>query len=153
MASTQTSTGGVVKVASGAGFSTWQRERPLGTLRLTWSARGAVRMHVAGRGAGDFAPLIIERYQVAVRDTGSVLILFDLAKMQNYDTDLRQRLTDWCLTNRSSIAGMHLHTESNVVLMGARVASLLLRGLMEIHSQRDSFDTVVRGAGLAPPAA
>ena len=108
-------------------------------------------MHVVGRGATAFAQLIIERYRLAAREAGSVVILFDLAKMPNYDTELRQQLTDWCLANRATIASMHLYAESSVVLMGARVASLLLRGLLQIHTHRDAFDSVVRANGLTPP--
>jgi hypothetical protein len=142
--------GNLVEVASGAGFATWRRERPAGTLKLHWSAQGAVRMHVDGCGAGAFAPLIIERYERAVRETGKVLILFDLEKMQNYDTELRATLTDWCLRHRKSISAMHLYARSKVVMMGARVANLVLGGLMQIHGERTSFDPVVREGGLAP---
>lgn len=143
-------TGKLIEVASGAGFETWRRQKPSGTLRLHWSPCGAVRMHVEGCGAGAFARLIIDRYDHAVRENGAVLILYDLAKMQNYDTQLRQELTDWCLRHRQSISAMHLHAESSVVVMGATVANLLLRGMMKIHSQRESFEAVVREAGLAP---
>jgi hypothetical protein len=143
----------IVQVDSGVGFETWQRERPLGTLNVHWSERGAVRMHVVGRGAGDFARPVIRRYEAAVRDAGRVLILFDLSRMHNYDTALRQDLTDWCLPRRSLVSAIHLHTESAVVTMGARVASLLLGGMIEIHAKRDTFDAIVRQAGLSAVAA
>ncbi len=35
-------------------------------------------------------------------------------------------------------------------MRGARVASLLLGGLMQIHGERKSFDVVVREGGPAP---
>src|SRR5262245_40433532 len=108
MPSVESSGGGLVQLSSGTGFETWQRTHPQGTLRLHWTPRGAVRMHVAGRGAAEFAKHIIQRYEQAVREAGSVLILFDLAKMHNYDTRLRQSLTDWCLAHRSAISAMHL---------------------------------------------
>ena len=148
MPSVEASGSGLVQVASGAGLETWQRAQPPGTLRLHWSTRGAVRMHVVGRGAAEFARPIIHRYEEALRVSGSVVILFDLAGMHNYDTQLRQALTDWCLAHRNAISAMHLHTESTVVLMGARVASLLLRGLMQIHPARETFDAAVRSSGL-----
>jgi hypothetical protein len=107
-------------------------------------------MHVEACGAGAFARLIIDRYEHAVREAGSVLILFDLENMQNYDTALRQELTDWCLEHRECISGMHLYARSKIVVMGARVASLLLGGSMQIHSEREDFDTIVRETGLAP---
>lgn len=141
---------GIVELESGAGFETWQRERPPATLRVHWSATGAVRMHVSGRGAGQFAQPVIRRWEAALREIGRVSILFDLSAMPNYDTSLRQALTDWCLAHRAQISAMHLHTESAVVLMGARVASLLLGGMIEIHATRESFEAVVRQSGLGP---
>ncbi|MGC4092964.1 MAG: hypothetical protein QM756_34775 [Polyangiaceae bacterium] len=148
MPSVEARGGELLQIAAGAGFETWQRTHPSGTLRLDWSARGAVRMHVVGRGAAEFAKLVIHRYEEALRVVGSVTIVFDLAGMHNYDTQLRQALTDWCLAHRDAISAMHLHTESTVVLMGARVASLLLRGLMQIHPEREVFDAAVRDLGL-----
>lgn len=153
MASTETASSSLVQLASGASSEAWEREHPRGKLRLHWSTSGAVRMHVVGRGASEFAPLMIKRCEAAVRECGSVLILFDLPKMQSYDTELRQWLIEWSLANRRAISAMHFYAESSVVLMGARVAGLMLRGLLEIHTHRDAFDRVVRDSGLPPPLA
>src|SRR4051812_4798786 len=99
--------------------------RGLGSLRLTWSRR-AVLLQVNGQGHGEFAKPIIAKWDMALRQSGRVVILCDFWDMPTYDSKLRIDLTNWCIQHRSTIDAIHLAAKSKVVQMGATIANIAL---------------------------
>ena len=59
------------------------------------------------------------------------------------------RFTGWGTQHRPDIDQVHLLAQSRVVQMGAAIANIALSGLINIYSDRESFNAAVLRFGLA----
>jgi hypothetical protein len=125
---------------------TWQASG--GTLRLTWTDAGAVRIWVRGHGAGAFAAVITARFDRVLGQSGTLTMLYDFEEMATYNSQLRSDLTAWCHKHRDRIRGLHVLTASRIVAMGVAVANVALGGLITVHKGRPSFQAAQWQAGL-----
>ncbi len=140
---------GVREIEKGATFEVWRS--PTGALRLDWTRQGAVLETLLGYGHQEFANVIVRRWE-ALRRTGvQILILADFSEMPNYDSPVRTTQQEWILKHRPSvIQPFHVLSRSKMVGMAVAVANLALGGMITAHTQRTTFDVVVKKAGLGP---
>ena len=140
------------EVDRGATFEVWRSQ--LGVMRLDWNRQGAVLETFLGYGSHEFATIITRRWEVLRRGGVQLLMLADFWEMPNYDSGVRTIQQEWILKNRSSVVQpFHVLSRSKMVGMATAVANLALGGIITSHTQRHTFDVIVKKAGLmaCPP--
>lgn len=68
-----------------------------------------------------------------------------------YDTDTRRALTDHSLKYRDRIAGIHVLTDSRLVMMGISVGSLVLGDLIRSYDAAEDFERALGEAQRVAP--
>lgn len=78
-----------------------------------------------------------------VSSQGAGVVLHDWSNLENYTSTARERLTDWTLEHRRSLAAVHILVRSSIVAMGVNVANLALGGFLKAGTDPVAFAEVV----------
>jgi hypothetical protein len=81
---------------------------------------------------------------------GAGVVLHDWSNLENYTSTARQRLTDWTLEHRRSLAAVHILVRSSIVAMGVNVANLALGGFLKAGTDPVAFAEVVNAHRTLP---
>jgi hypothetical protein len=129
----------------------WQTAR--GSLGLWLPGRDLLIAQLQGHGEDEFSWPVVEAFDSVLAANRSVRLYFDVAKLHNYDSPLRTRLTARFVRDRKAIATLDILVQSKIVAMGVSVANLALGGLIKSHTTRGTFnaalDEAVRAADVA----
>ena len=134
----------VRKVDCGPGELGWDSDR--GSLRIRHGARHVILFVEAGFLVKDFAPLITEHLDGAVRGGARPEIFVDAYDLEGYDSEVRLGATNWLKTHKSAVRKQHMLVRSRLTKMGLSVASLALGGVLEGYADRDAFEREYRRA-------
>jgi hypothetical protein len=137
--------GQLVLVDKGITYEVWQMSG--GSMRLDWNHQGAVALTFDGYGHVNFGPAMIRRWDAALRARANYSIFIDFWDMPTYDGSLRITMTDWLRKHRSA-EPVHILVRSKLVAMGVAVGNLALGGMLTPHSQRASYDLLIKKQGL-----
>ncbi len=128
----------------------WSTSR--GSLGIWVPGPGLVIGRITGHGEADFVSPIVQGLEQELAAEESVKLFFDVAKMTNYDSLLRTRLTVRFSQDRPRIRTIAVLVSSKIVAMGVAVANLALGGLVSSYSARGPFsealDRELRTAGV-----
>jgi len=128
----------------------WRTSR--GSLGIWLPAPRLLVSRIAGHGEGEFVSPIIEAFEQTLAAEGPVKLYFEVAKMNNYDSLLRTRLTARFGQSRPRVGTIAVLVSSRIVAMGVSVANLALGGLVTSYAARAPFsealDGELRAAGI-----
>jgi hypothetical protein len=74
-------------------------------------------------------------------------LFIDADEMTGYDTEFRSRSTEWGSRARPRLISNHVLVRSKIVAMGVTVANMIIRGNVEMHSNRADFEKSLIGVG------
>jgi hypothetical protein len=120
----------------------WRNDQ--GEIRLDEPATGLLHTRMIGHASPEMARFIVAGGERIMEGGGLMTAFHDWADATGYDTESRQLLTDWGVRRRAQIERVHLLVRSRFLQMGVAVASLVLRGMLVSHPDRDHFDSAMR---------
>lgn len=92
------------------------------------------------------ALLAFSEARVRGRRDQKLRVFHDWVEMTGYESQCRQRLTNWAVNNLDAFAEMHLAQRSKIVAMGVQVANIALGGLIRTYTDRAAVEVALRRA-------
>jgi hypothetical protein len=127
----------------------WRASR--GTLRLSWTESGCMLVVLGVHGDRALAPLMTRRADAIIAQT-KLTLFFDFWEMPTYDSEMRMLWTQWLLSHRSHLNGLHVLARSKLVSMGVSVANLALGGIIQSYpTPSGPFEQALVAVGLKLP--
>ena len=120
-----------------ANESAWKSTR--GLLRIQRPLKQVVVFIEEGHLDSDFAPLIADASNTALKCGLPLHLFVDAYDLIGYAPSVRKGPTDWLMEHKARVEVQHMLVRSKLTKMGLSVASLAVGGILKGYSSRASF--------------
>ena len=116
-----------------------------GRVVIRWPAEHVIVYVESGFLSAPFADVINEVLDEFVAKAQRPIHVFvDGWDLEGYDSEIRVGASRWLEKNRDRVAKQHMLVRSRLTRMGLAVASLMLGGLLQGYTDRNTFEAALR---------
>jgi hypothetical protein len=111
-----------------------------GPIHVDHRSPSCSRTRLVGRFDLPFAERFIEVVDGWAGDRAALVAFHDLAQLEDYDIDARERVGAWSKTRIKGLDAAHLFVQSRAVAVGLRLLSMVVGAKLVTHHDRARFE-------------